>query len=108
MSERQHEERVGAEPNGGDDRLAELELDEVDVRDLLRKALEPPADEPPKDILTGVQRRIRARSAGRFFADGWSTSVAPRATFLVTALLMLLVAIITWVLIGPTDLHLQR
>ena len=76
-------------------------LDEVDVRELLRSALEPP-NEPkiPPSILRGVQRKLRARSRGKFYGDGWSTSASPRSTYLVTSLLMLiLIALVFFVLI---------
>jgi hypothetical protein len=78
-------------------------LDDVDIRDLLRAALEPPKREDdglPRDVLRGVQQRIRARSRGKFFADGWSTAASPRSTYLVTSALMLaLIAIVFFVLI---------
>ncbi len=79
-----------------------VELDEVDVRDLLRAALEPP---PPKakdeaQRLKGVQKRIRLRSKGKFYSDGWSTSRSPRSTYLVTSIFMLvLIAFVFLVLI---------
>ena len=60
-----------------------VELDEVDVRDLLRAALEPP---PPKakdeaHRLKGVQKRIRVLSTVKFYPDGWITSHYPRSTY---------------------------
>jgi hypothetical protein len=80
-----------------------VELDPVDVRDLLRAALEPPAPKARKDdalLLKGVQRRIRLRSKGKFYADGWSTSRSPRSTYLVTSIFMLvLIAFVFLVLI---------
>jgi hypothetical protein len=107
MSAQEHDERsMGGEPD--DERPEDVELDEVDVRDLLRKALDPPAASTPPDILQGVQQRIRDRSQGKFFGDGWSTSLAPRATFLVTSLLMLLVTLVVWLLLGPVDIHVLR
>lgn len=104
MSAGQRDESTSPEPVDGDVDPAELELDDVDIKDLLRKALDPPASEPRSDIVTGVQRRIRERSRGRFYADGWSTTLAPRATFLVTSLVMLVVALLAWYLLGPVDL----
>lgn len=82
-----------------------LELDDVDVRDLLRSALSTP---PPKGeaITEGVQRRIRERTQGRYFADGWSTSTAPKATFLITSILMLVVLLLAWILLTPRGLEL--
>ena len=78
----------------------ELDLDDVDVRDLLRKALEPPKEDAAK-IRTAVHTTLRDRSGGRFFADGWSTQSAPVLTFLVTSLLMLAVVVALWLLLGP-------
>ena len=79
-----------------------VELDEVDVRDLLRSALEPPAPKPKEEthLLKGVQRRLRLRSKGKFYSDGWSTSRSPRSTYLITSILMLvLIAFVFLVLI---------
>ena len=78
----------------------ELVLDDVDVRDLLRKALEPPKEDAKK-IRAGVHTTIRDRSGGRFFSDGWSTESAPVVTFLVTSVLMLVALIALWLLLGP-------
>jgi hypothetical protein len=78
----------------------DVELDEVDVRDLLRAALEPPPPKPKEDaiLLKGVQKRIRVRSKGKFYADGWSTSRSPRSTYLLTSIFMLL--LIAFVFLG--------
>jgi len=79
-----------------------MELDEVDVRDLLRAALEPPQPKRKDDalLLKGVQKRLRERSKGKFYADGWSTSKSPRSTYLITSIFMLvLIAFIFLVLI---------
>ena len=79
-----------------------VELDEVDVRDLLRSALEPPPPKPKEDaqLMKGVQRRLRVRSKGKFYADGWSTSRSPRSTYLITSIFMLvLIAFVFLVLI---------
>lgn len=74
-------------------------LDEVDVRELLRGALQTP-EAPRRDLLLGVQARLRQRSRGKFYADGWSTSRAPRSLYLTTSILMLaLIAFVFLVLI---------
>lgn len=86
-----------------DDEL-DMELDEVDVRDLLRSALEVP-DPDEREMTRRVQKRIREESRGRYFADGWSTASSPRATFLVTSAIMLLVVVVVWWLLGPTAFH---
>ncbi len=75
-------------------------LDEVDVRELLRSALSPPKGAVAPELLQGVQRRIRTRSRGKFYGDGWSTAKSPRSTYLVTSLLMLvLIGFVFFVLV---------
>ncbi len=88
---------VGDEPL--DDEPA-ASIDDVDVVHALRSALKPP-DPQPHRIQRGVQKRIRDETRGRFFADGWSTAAAPRATFLVTSVLMLLFVIAAYALLSP-------
>lgn len=88
--------------------LAELEeggLDDVDVRELLREALESPGRGSGPSVLDGVQRRLREETGGRYFADGWATSAAPRETYLVTSAIMLAVVVAIWALLGPTNVR---
>lgn len=66
-------------------------LDDDEIRALLRSAMTVPANQPPPDVLKGVQRKIRQRSRGKFYADGWSTVQSPKSTYFVTALVMLAV-----------------
>jgi hypothetical protein len=108
MSARQRDEDATRAPGDEDAGGAEVELDDVDIKDLLRKALDPPDEGPESSIVVGVQKRIRDRSRGRFYADGWSTTPAPRATFLVTSLVMLAVAVLAWFLLGPMDIAIGR
>jgi hypothetical protein len=88
-----------------DDDLAEGEhgrsLDDVDVRDLLRGALRPPAGSVAPALLGGVQKKLRMRSRGKFYGDGWSTAEAPKSTYLVTSALMLVLIIIVAILLVP-------
>jgi hypothetical protein len=88
---------------GGGDDDGDGELDDVDVKDLLRVALEPPKGQEVR-IAEGVHRKIYKASGGRYFADGWSTTPAPRATYLVTSVLMLLVIVLAWLLLSPWGL----
>ncbi len=70
------------------------------LRALLRKA--PPPPPPRVDVLRGVQERLRVRSRGKFYADGWSTrDEEPRSTYLVTALFMLIVAVALYLALSP-------
>jgi len=75
------------------------------VRDLVKRALsnEDVAKNPP-DILRGVQRRLRKRSRGKFFADGWSTMQTRFGYLLVATITLLLVALAYFVL-GPIGLR---
>ena len=75
-------------------------LDEADMRDLLKSALAPPRGAVAPSILPGVQKKLRRRSRGKFYGDGWSTARAPRQTYLVTSIVMLaLIAFVFRVLI---------
>jgi hypothetical protein len=98
-------ERVsGPEPRAEDEPARDAdqgELDEVDVRDLLRAALRPPPGSVAPHLLRGVQRRLRVRSRGKFYGDGWSTARSPRSTYLVTSLLMLAVILLVFVVLIP-------
>jgi len=68
---------------------------------LLRSVLDADIGQVP-DVLDGVQRRIRQRSAGRFYADGWSTSRhAPTSVYLLTALFMLAICALTYAILRP-------
>lgn len=73
------------------DALDDSEADQLRV--LLRGALDE-REEPAPDsrFLKGVQRRLRERSGGKFYADGWSTAKHPPiGTYFVTSFIMLLV-----------------
>jgi hypothetical protein len=68
----------------------DAELDDEDVRSLLKDAMRAQQEKAPApDVLRGVQRKLRQRSRGKFYADGWSTAGSPKSTYFVTALVML-------------------
>jgi hypothetical protein len=70
------------------------------VRNLLRDTLDRSEVEAP-DVLRGVQRKIRQRSRGKFYADGWSTAKNPPiATYLLTSLAMLFILGLVYSLFG--------
>ena len=105
---REEEDPEGPPPDPDLDEDAKAVLDEVDVRDLLRSALAPPPGAVAPELLRGVQKRIRARSRGKFYGDGWSTAKSPRSTYLITSLLMLaLIGLVYFVLVpwGGGALH---
>jgi hypothetical protein len=69
------------------------------LRSMLKGALR--EDVPAPSVLAGVQKRIRERSRGKFYADGWSTARSPLNTYLITSLLMLAVLAISYALLSP-------
>lgn len=81
--------------------LKDAGLDEVDLRDMLRGALRPPQGAVAPSLLRGVQGRLRARSRGKFYGDGWSTSQSPRSTYLVTSIVMLAVIALVFLVLIP-------
>jgi hypothetical protein len=86
----------GSEPHaddGPDDAMSALLKRSLDT-----KKASPPA---PEDFLRGVQKRIRTRSRGKFYADGWSTS-SSRVSYTLIALVMLLVVGLAYFVLGPT------
>lgn len=82
----------------------ERELDsksEQAVRELLRGAMADDDDGAP-DLTRGVQQKLRVRSGGKFYADGWSTvKHPPLATYLITSLMMLFVLGVIYALLAP-------
>jgi hypothetical protein len=73
---------------------------EESLRSMLRGALR--EEGPAPDVLAGVQKKIRERSGGKFYADGWSTAKHPPLnTYLITSLLMLAVLGISYALLSP-------
>jgi hypothetical protein len=83
------------------DEEAQAVLDEVDMRDILRSALAPPPGAVAPDLLRGVQRKLRRRSRGKFYGDGWSTARSPRSTYLFTSLLMLALILFVFLVLIP-------
>ena len=80
----------------------EDEGDDEAMRALLKRAVvEAPIEPESPSLLPGVQRRIRQRSKGKFFSDGWSTSQT-RLSYVVVALVMLMVIATAYLALGPT------
>ena len=61
------------------------------------------AREPP-DLLRGVQRRIRRRSSGKFFGDGWSTGQT-KVGYVLVALVTLVLVAAAYFALGPMDMR---
>jgi hypothetical protein len=91
-------------PDERDDETDDLRdsKDDDAMRALLKKSMgarDEGAPAPPA-LLRGVQKRIRTRSQGKFFSDGWSTS-EPRVSYVLIAIVMLLVVGVAYLVLGP-------
>jgi hypothetical protein len=85
---------------------AEAELDSLDGRKmagLLKQAMGEAASPANKPLLAGVQRKIRQRSQGKFYGDGWSTSDA-RTSYILVAVIMLFILGVAYFALGPVDI----
>lgn len=51
-----------------------------------------------------MQRKIRQRSKGKFYGDGWSTSDS-KVNYLIVALVMLVLIGVVYFALGPSFLH---
>ena len=91
MSEQQTEPQEDLPPPSD----AEMEAQEKELKKLLASV--PPAPE----LLPGVQKKIRRRSKGKFYSDGWSVE-SGRVNYVIIAALMLFVLAIAYFALGPT------
>ena len=75
------------------------------MRALLKRSIEAATPAAPSDpnILRGVQRKIRQRSRGKFFADGWSTSQS-RVSYALVAAIMLVIIAVAYFALGPVGI----
>jgi hypothetical protein len=69
----------------------------------MKKLLEADQPAPPRSLLADVQRKIRARSKGKFYADGWSVE-AGRINYMLVAVIMLIVLAVAYVALAPTSI----
>jgi hypothetical protein len=56
-----------------------------------------------RDLLLGVQRKIRQRSRGKFYGDGWSTTQT-RMSYVLVAFAMLVILVIAYFALGPVGI----
>ena len=80
---------------------AELEAQEKEMQKLLASERAPVPQSP--ELLAQVQRKIRKRSKGKFYSDGWSIE-SGRINYVIIAALMLLVLAIAYFALGPTGI----
>ncbi len=77
------------------------ESEQDELRKLLRGSYREESM-PAPDVLSGVQRKLRERSGGKFYADRWATSKHPPIkVYLVTSTLMLLIVVISYAVMKP-------
>lgn len=76
--------------------------DDFAIKALLKRSVEA-RDPSSPDLLPRVQERIRKRSRGKFFADGWSTS-ASSVSYVLIAVCTLVVLAIAYFALGPTGI----
>ncbi|MGA3119978.1 MAG: hypothetical protein ABSF69_04330 [Polyangiaceae bacterium] len=86
------------EPEGADG----YGRDDEAVRKLLRRALRKRRYSP--DLLAGIQHRIRQRSCGKFFSNGWSVRQGGVGHVWIGLATLLLVAV-AYCVLGPIDLR---
>lgn len=83
-----------------------LEEDER-LRSMLRGALR--VSEEPPDLLAGFQKKVRERSDGKFYADGWSTARHPPVnTYLVTGLMIWGALAVIYALLSPLSGNAEK
>ncbi|MFO0679986.1 MAG: hypothetical protein U0169_25920 [Polyangiaceae bacterium] len=72
------------------------------MKALLQRALAAPAEKRPTDMVQRVQKRIRERSEGKFYADGWSVSDG-RIQYALVAGIMLVVLGVSYFVLAPNS-----
>ncbi len=97
------------------EQLAALEKEDA-MSSLLKKSLAPapvpvptPTSTPSEEdaqLLSNVQRKLRQRSKGKFYADGWSTSQS-RLNYGLIAGVMLVVIVAVYLALGPMGISLH-
>ena len=76
--------------------------DSAAIRALLKRSMDVGASASSNpDLLRGVQKKLRQRSMGKFYADGWSTSPS-RINYGLIAVAMLIVIAVAYFALGPT------
>lgn len=84
------------------------EKDDPAMSALLKRSLSPAGEQEQdeKQILEGVQRKLRKRSKGKFYGDGWSTSQS-RLNYALIAAVMLVTIVAVYLALGPTGISLR-
>ena len=89
--------------------VAEVEVPALSA--LLKRSLAPveetlPAPENDDVLLKSVQQKLRKRSKGKFYGDGWSTTHS-RVNYALVAGVMLVVIVAVYLAMGPMGISLH-
>ncbi len=82
---------------------AEEQEEDAAISALLKRAVAPeaaPEPQPERPVLPEVQRKLRQRSKGKFYSDGWSTT-SSRINYALVAVIMLLIVAAAYFALGP-------
>jgi len=94
-----------------EEELKALDAEEPVMSSLLKRSLvkvEDELPEPAKDaqLLASVQKKLRKRSKGKFYGDGWSTSQS-KVSYVLVAGVMLVTIVAVYLALGPTGFTLR-
>ena len=98
-----------------DEELSEAELAQLEeapaLSALLKRSLATtddvlPAPERDAKLLASVQQKLRKRSRGKFYGDGWSTTQS-RLNYGLVAAVMLVTIVAVYHALGPTGFSLR-
>ena len=92
--------------SGPDDEVPADAAEDVAIQSLLRKSMVERGPVVVPDLVTGVQKKLRKRSRGKFYADGWSTATS-RTSYVLVAVAMLVVVAIAYLVLGPTAISVH-
>jgi hypothetical protein len=95
-------EPTGAQPSPSGDEFGPESKRDDDMQLLVKRAFDDSDEFSSVDVLQGVQQRLRERSRGKFYRDGWSTvRHPPFATYFITSLMMLAIMAIIYAILTP-------
>ena len=93
--------------------LAAMEEEAPALSALLKRSLDAPKaaekesdDVQQKQLLAAVQRKLRDRSKGKFYGDGWSTTQS-RVNYTLIAAIMLVTIVAVYLALGPMGISLN-
>ena len=107
MTDEREQKPIEGDQEAGEEELAGEESPALAA--LLKRSLPGRTGEGDEDagaILAGVQQKLRKRSRGKFYADGWSTTQS-RVNYALVAAIMLVTIVVVYLVLGPTGISLN-